>query len=108
MTCDIALEQGLGGVVLKTEDVEAVLELKEYFDKRNKEGSQLGLTKATITRVEMTGMGDRVCVDLCSLIKPSFLWLSAKDENALLILIPNSLSCRLDLLLEDYSLYIFK
>ncbi|KAI3768619.1 hypothetical protein L2E82_19449 [Cichorium intybus] len=65
-----ALEQGLGGVVLKTEDVEAVLELKEYFYKRNKEGSQLGLTKATITRVEMTGMGDRVCVDLCSLMRP--------------------------------------
>ncbi|KAI3500785.1 hypothetical protein L1887_36610 [Cichorium endivia] len=65
-----ALEQGLGGVVLKTEDVEAVLELKEYFDKRNKEGSQLGLSKATITRVEMTGMGDRVCVDLCSLMRP--------------------------------------
>ncbi|KAI3768376.1 hypothetical protein L2E82_18997 [Cichorium intybus] len=65
-----ALEQGLGGVVLKTEDVEAVLELKEYFDKINKQGSQLGLTKATITRVEMTGMGDRVCFDLCSLMRP--------------------------------------
>ncbi|CAH1420787.1 unnamed protein product [Lactuca virosa] len=65
-----ALEQGLGGVVLKTEDVETVLELKEYFDKRNKEGSLLDLTKATITRVEMTGMGDRVCVDLCSLMRP--------------------------------------
>ncbi|KAK1432853.1 hypothetical protein QVD17_09755 [Tagetes erecta] len=65
-----ALEQGLGGVVLKTEDVDDVLELKGYFDKRNQEGSQLGLTKATITGVEMTGMGDRVCVDLCSLMKP--------------------------------------
>ncbi|KAK9067233.1 hypothetical protein SSX86_014559 [Deinandra increscens subsp. villosa] len=65
-----ALEQGLGGVVLKTENVEDVLELKSYFDRRNQEGSQLGLTKATITGVEMTGMGDRVCVDLCSLMKP--------------------------------------
>ncbi|KAI7742405.1 hypothetical protein M8C21_022886 [Ambrosia artemisiifolia] len=65
-----ALEQGLGGVVLKTENVEDVLELKGYFDKRNQEGSQLGLTKATITGIEMTGMGDRVCVDLCSLMKP--------------------------------------
>ncbi|KAL8251265.1 hypothetical protein R6Q59_034958 [Mikania micrantha] len=65
-----ALEQGLGGVVLKTEDVEDVLELKGYFDRRNQEGSQLGLTKATITSVELTGMGDRVCVDLCSLMKP--------------------------------------
>ncbi|KAI3500784.1 hypothetical protein L1887_36609 [Cichorium endivia] len=67
-----AVEQGLVGVVLKTEDVklEPVFELKEYLDKRNKEVNLLGLTKATITRVEMTGMGDRVCVDLCSLMKP--------------------------------------
>ncbi|XP_021983339.1 3-dehydroquinate synthase homolog isoform X3 [Helianthus annuus] len=65
-----ALEKGLGGVVLKTENVEDVLELKGYFDRRNQEGSQLELTKATITSVEMTGMGDRVCVDLCSLMKP--------------------------------------
>ncbi|XP_024977690.1 uncharacterized protein LOC112515238 isoform X2 [Cynara cardunculus var. scolymus] len=65
-----ALEQGLGGVVLKVEDVEAVLELKDYIDKRYEEGSLLGLTKATITGVQMTGMGDRVCVDLCSLMRP--------------------------------------
>ncbi|XP_071710646.1 uncharacterized protein [Rutidosis leptorrhynchoides] len=65
-----ALEQGLGGVVLKTEDVEDVLSLKDYFDRRNQEGSQLELTKATITGIQMTGMGDRVCVDLCSLMKP--------------------------------------
>ncbi|KAJ9561994.1 hypothetical protein OSB04_007154 [Centaurea solstitialis] len=65
-----ALEQGLGGVVLKTEDVEAVFEMKDYIDRRNEEGSLLGLTKATITGVQMTGMGDRVCVDLCSLMRP--------------------------------------
>ncbi|KAK3036671.1 hypothetical protein RJ639_030240 [Escallonia herrerae] len=65
-----ALELGLGGVVLKVEDVEAVLELKDYFDKRNKEGSLLSLSKATVTHVEMAGMGDRVCVDLCSLMRP--------------------------------------
>ncbi|XP_076954266.1 uncharacterized protein LOC143628603 [Bidens hawaiensis] len=65
-----ALEQGLGGVVLKTENAEDVVELKGYFDRKSQEGSQLGLTKATITSVEMTGMGDRVCVDLCSIMKP--------------------------------------
>ncbi|KAI3768618.1 hypothetical protein L2E82_19448 [Cichorium intybus] len=67
-----AVEQGLVGVVLKTEDVKLkpVFELKEHLDKRNKEVNLLGLTKATITRVEMTGMGDRVCVDLCSLMRP--------------------------------------
>lgn len=65
-----ALEQGLGGVVLKVEDVKAILDLKEYFDKRNEVSSTLNLTKATVTNVEMSGMGDRVCVDLCSIMRP--------------------------------------
>ncbi|KAF8390233.1 hypothetical protein HHK36_024758 [Tetracentron sinense] len=65
-----ALEQGLGGVVLKVEDVGAVLELKDYFDRRNEVRNLLSLTKATVTRVQIAGMGDRVCVDLCSLMRP--------------------------------------
>ncbi|KAL1200846.1 hypothetical protein V5N11_022335 [Cardamine amara subsp. amara] len=65
-----ALEHGLGGIILKSEDVKAVLDLKEYFDKRNEESDTLNLTEATITRVQMVGMGDRVCVDLCSLMRP--------------------------------------
>ncbi|CAH2045021.1 unnamed protein product [Thlaspi arvense] len=64
-----ALEHGLGGIILKTGDVKAVLELKEYFDKRSEESDTLSLTEATITRVQMVGMGDRVCVDLCSLMR---------------------------------------
>ncbi|KAL8172363.1 hypothetical protein V2J09_024167 [Rumex salicifolius] len=65
-----ALEQGLGGVVLKAEDVASVLALKEYFDKRDEVRNCLTLTKATITEIRMAGMGDRVCVDLCSLMRP--------------------------------------
>lgn len=30
----------------------------------------LSLTKATVTRVQVAGMGDRVCVDLCSIMRP--------------------------------------
>ncbi|XP_052189236.1 uncharacterized protein LOC127799335 [Diospyros lotus] len=65
-----ALELGLGGVVLKSEDVKAVLELKEYFDRSNEASNILALTKATVTEVQMAGMGDRVCVDLCSIMRP--------------------------------------
>ncbi|KAL5722683.1 hypothetical protein ACHQM5_006174 [Ranunculus cassubicifolius] len=65
-----ALEQGLGGVVLKVGDIDAVLELKDYVDRISEMGNLLSLTKATITRVQTVGMGDRVCVDLCSLMKP--------------------------------------
>ncbi|XP_022750651.1 uncharacterized protein LOC111299618 isoform X2 [Durio zibethinus] len=65
-----ALEHGLGGVVLKVDDVKAVLDLKEYFDRRNEVHNRLSLTKVTITQVHAVGMGDRVCVDLCSLMRP--------------------------------------
>ncbi|XVF58233.1 hypothetical protein PTKIN_Ptkin07bG0048100 [Pterospermum kingtungense] len=65
-----ALEHGLGGVVLKAEDVKDVLDLKEYFDRRNEAHNRLSLTKATVTKVHAVGMGDRVCVDLCSLMRP--------------------------------------
>ncbi|KAM5581445.1 hypothetical protein ABKV19_010590 [Rosa sericea] len=65
-----ALEHGLGGVVLKVEDVQAVLDLKDYFDRRDKVGNILSLTKAIVTGVQVAGMGDRVCVDLCSLMRP--------------------------------------
>ncbi|KAK1359552.1 3-dehydroquinate synthase [Heracleum sosnowskyi] len=65
-----ALELGLGGVVLKVEDVKAVLDMKEYFDRIDEVGTPLALTRATVSHVQMTGMGDRVCVDICSLMKP--------------------------------------
>ncbi|KAA8530353.1 hypothetical protein F0562_005062 [Nyssa sinensis] len=65
-----ALELGLGGVVLKVEDVKAVLELKDYFDRRNESSNLLDFTRATVTQVQMVGMGDRVCVDLCCLMRP--------------------------------------
>ncbi|KAL6552998.1 hypothetical protein OROGR_006840 [Orobanche gracilis] len=65
-----ALEHGLGGVVLKTEAAEAIFELKKYLDRRNDRDSRLELTKAIVTNIQMVGMGDRVCVDLCSIMKP--------------------------------------
>ncbi|KAF5177274.1 3-dehydroquinate synthase [Thalictrum thalictroides] len=62
-------------VVLRVEDVDAVLEMKLLVFFRNTligemKWGILSLTKATITRVQTVGMGDRVCVDLCSLMKP--------------------------------------
>ena len=34
------------------------------------ESNLLSLTKATVTHIQAAGMGDRVCVDLCSLMRP--------------------------------------
>ncbi|KMZ68173.1 3-dehydroquinate synthase II [Zostera marina] len=65
-----ALERGFGGVVLKSEDVDEVLKLKDYLERRNNTTNILALTTATVTQVKVVGMGDRVCVDLCSLMQP--------------------------------------
>lgn len=43
---------------------------QEYFDRRTEENNVLSLTKATVTNIQVAGMGDRVCVDLCSLMRP--------------------------------------
>lgn len=65
-----ALEHGLDGIIMKVEDVEPVLKLKEYFDKRMEGSNLLSLSKATVAHIQVAGMGDRVCVDLCSLMRP--------------------------------------
>lgn len=43
---------------------------QEYLDRRIETKNCLTLTKATVNQIHMAGMGDRVCVDLCSLMKP--------------------------------------
>ena len=47
-----------------------LLMTQDYFDRRNEAKSQLPLSKATVSKVEVVGMGDRVCVDLCSIMRP--------------------------------------
>lgn len=72
------MEQGLDGVVYKVEDVKDILELKDYFDRRVEVSNLLSLTKAIVTQVQIAGMGDRVCVDLCCLMRPGeglLVWL---------------------------------
>ncbi|KAJ3673782.1 hypothetical protein LUZ60_005774 [Juncus effusus] len=65
-----ALEQGLDGVVLKVENPEDIIKLKEYVETRKGQKSKLELTNAKISKIKTVGMGDRVCVDLCSIMTP--------------------------------------
>ncbi|XVE83815.1 hypothetical protein DITRI_Ditri16bG0117600 [Diplodiscus trichospermus] len=48
------------------------LHYHEYFNRKNEVHNRLSLTKATntISRVQAVGMGDRVCEDLCNLMRP--------------------------------------
>ncbi|XP_057834412.1 uncharacterized protein LOC131044943 isoform X2 [Cryptomeria japonica] len=65
-----ALEKGMDGVVLHTDDINDILKLKGYLDRKVDSKNVTKLSTATVTRLEMMGMGDRVCVDLCSLLRP--------------------------------------
>ncbi|KAL0026080.1 hypothetical protein WJX79_007961 [Trebouxia sp. C0005] len=65
-----ALEAGTAGVVLKTDDPLQVRELAAYLKTLNAKQNKLALEVATVTSVQKVGMGDRVCVDLCSLLAP--------------------------------------
>ncbi|CAK9198867.1 unnamed protein product [Sphagnum troendelagicum] len=65
-----ALEMGTDGVVLHTDDPLEVFSLKAYLDKRREANTAVKLVEAVVTRVEAVGMGDRVCVDLCNLLRP--------------------------------------
>lgn len=48
-----------------------VLALTAYIKARNEAGaSKVDFALATVTRIEPLGMGDRVCVDLCSRLEP--------------------------------------
>ncbi|EIE20726.1 DHQS-domain-containing protein, partial [Coccomyxa subellipsoidea C-169] len=61
-----ALETGTDGVVLRT-DTAAQVWLQQ---KEAKDAERLEYEVGTVTRLEPVGMGDRVCVDLASLLVP--------------------------------------
>ena len=61
------MERGVDGVVLDTSDLS---EIKRTAAVVQEQGEQLGLIQATIKSVRPLGMGDRVCVDTISNMKP--------------------------------------
>lgn len=65
-----ALEAGTAGAVLRTNDPLQVRELAAYVRARAAEQNRLALEIATVTSIQKVGMGDRVCVDLCSILAP--------------------------------------
>eukprot|EP00878_Enallax_costatus_P032812 GHUV01036105.1.p1 GENE.GHUV01036105.1~~GHUV01036105.1.p1 ORF type:complete len:487 (+),score=137.32 GHUV01036105.1:487-1947(+) len=66
-----ALEAGTAGVVLRTDDPVQVKQLSAYLAQREAEGAPAyDYDAAKVTGVTPVGMCDRVCVDLCSLLRP--------------------------------------
>jgi 3-dehydroquinate synthase class II len=66
-----ALEVGTDGVVLRTESPEEARRLAKVMQERHaSDQPTLEMQTAVVTRVEAAGVGDRVCVDTCSVLHP--------------------------------------
>ena len=61
------LEHGADGVLLDTSDLSEIKRVQEVVEQSDK--AHLNLISARITNVKPLGMGDRVCVDTCSLMR---------------------------------------
>lgn len=61
------MEHGSDGVLLSSNNGNEIRKLGELIEKTSKEIYEL--KEATVTKVESVGLGDRVCVDTCSIME---------------------------------------
>ena len=61
------MEHGSDGVLLSSNDTNEIRKLGELIEKTSQEMYEL--KEATVTKVESVGLGDRVCVDTCSMME---------------------------------------
>ena len=76
------LEKGVDGVVLLSQDIN---EIKKTVGAVKGISDKLTLVTTKITRVDQLGMGDRVCVDSCTEMKPGEGMLLGNGSNAFLL-----------------------
>ena len=77
------LEVGVDGVVLNTGSFKKVIELRKLLD--NLTRIKLNLVMAKITKIKPIGMGDRVCIDTCSILKLGEGMLIGSASNGLFL-----------------------
>jgi len=77
-----ALEKGVRGVLLRTADPAVIRDVAKLL----KEGSgTVGLVPFTITAIRPVGMGDRVCVDTCTMMEEGQGILVGNTSSAFLL-----------------------
>jgi 3-dehydroquinate synthase II len=77
------LEKGADGVLIRTDDPSKVRGIaKAITSKRQK----IPLASATVTAVKEAGIGDRVCIDTCSLMKPGEGMLIGNQSGGLFLI----------------------
>jgi len=60
------LETGVDGLVLDTDDISTIIDIKKLMDETVVDG--ISLVKGKITSLKQLGSGDRVCIDTCSMM----------------------------------------
>jgi len=76
------LEKGVAGILLQTDDPNAV---KETGAMMHRGQERCALVPFTITSIRPAGMGDRVCVDTCSMLKEGEGMLIGNTSSAFLL-----------------------
>ena len=83
-----ALERGTAGILLKTDDP---AEIRRVADVIAGQGAEVILMPFEVTRIVPVGMGDRVCVDTCSLLADGEGMLVGNTSSAFLMVHPETL-----------------
>lgn len=76
------MEKGVDGVVI---DVKDPLSIQKFTDILSDNGSE-ELTEVTVASVKPVGMGDRVCIDTCSMMVPGEGMLIGSYSNCLFLI----------------------
>ncbi|UCE37987.1 MAG: 3-dehydroquinate synthase II [Thermoplasmata archaeon] len=77
------LEVGVDGVVLSTVDFNRINNLRRFMDEFEK--GSLSLVSARITKLKPLGMGDRVCIDTCSMLNVGEGMLIGSQSNGMFL-----------------------
>jgi 3-dehydroquinate synthase II len=78
------MEHGSNGILLDTSDLSEIKKTANVVEKTGAEETTLSI--ATVTKVKPVGMGDRVCVDTCSLMKVGEGMLVGSQSNGLFLI----------------------
>ena len=76
------LERGVAGILLATKDPVLVRDVAKLVKAT---AGQVNLIPFTITRIHPVGMGDRVCVDTCSMLSDGEGMLMGNTSSAMLL-----------------------
>ena len=76
------LEKGVHGILLKTSDPATVRSVSTLL---KNSGGKVGLIPFTVTKIQPVGMGDRVCVDTCSMLSDGEGMLMGNTSSAMLL-----------------------